>query len=119
VVSGMIGALVSLASAQGTKKPAPTKEKPKPVAAEEKVISDIVVSPSGINQIASINDEIEKKWKANKIDPSERCTDHEFIRRASLDIIGRIATYKEIDQFMKDPPRERRSRLIERLLEND
>jgi hypothetical protein len=119
LVSGIVGALVSLASAQGTKKPTPSKEKPKTVSAEEKVISDIHVSSSGVSQIALINDEIEKKWKANKIEPSERCSDYEFIRRVSLDIIGRIATKKEIDTFMADPQRERRSRLIERLLESD
>jgi Protein of unknown function (DUF1549)/Protein of unknown function (DUF1553) len=117
VVSGVVGGLVSLASAQNAKKPAPSTAKP--VTGDQKVISDIVVSLSGIDQIAYINEAIEKKWQENKIEPSERCSDYEFIRRASLDIIGRIATVKEIDKFMSDPAPERRSRLIERLLESD
>src|SRR5205823_14200158 len=40
------------------------------------------------------------------------------VRRASLDIIGRIATLKEIDTFFKDSAERRRSLLIERLLES-
>jgi hypothetical protein len=69
-----------------------------------------------VEQVGFINETLEKSWKENKIVPSERCSDYEFIRRASLDIIGRIATVKEIDRFMRDPERTRRSRLIERLL---
>jgi len=88
VLSGILGGLVSLATAQDTKKPAKT------VAPGQKVISDIVVAVSGIDQVSYINEEIEKKWKENKIGPSDRCSDYEFIRRASLDIMGRIATGK-------------------------
>jgi hypothetical protein len=66
--------------------------------------------------VKMINDKLEATWKANSVVPAHYCTDHEFIRRASLDIIGRIATPAEIDEYMKDPPEKRRSLLIERLL---
>jgi hypothetical protein len=96
------------------------KDPPKaaPAKAAPKVI-DIFTGPSGFEQISAINQEIEKKWQENKITPSARCTDYEFIRRASLDIIGRIARPEEIRQFMKDPAQKRRSMLIERLLTSD
>jgi hypothetical protein len=120
VVIGLAGGMASLVSAQDAKKPVPPKSaKPKAAAHEQPMVSDIVVAPSGQEQIAIINQEIEKKWRENKLEPSPRCTDYEFIRRASLDVIGRIATPKEIDDFLKQPPRERRSRLIERLLASD
>lgn len=70
-------------------------------------------------QVRLINEKLAEKWQANKLKPSDRCTDHEFIRRASLDIIGRIATPKEIHQFFKDPPEVRRAWLIERLLKSE
>ncbi|MGF1578719.1 MAG: DUF1549 domain-containing protein [Gemmataceae bacterium] len=74
----------------------------------------------GTNEIDLINKEIAKAWKDNEITPSERCSDFEFIRRASLDIIGRIATIDELKVYMKkDPPKFRRSRLIARLLKSD
>src|SRR5262245_48692325 len=92
--------------------PAQTKTDPKPT------ITDVLVGPSGQEQIGYINELLEKGWKDNKITPSDRCTDHEFIRRASLDIIGRIAKVHEINEFMKWEPSKRRSRLIEKLLES-
>ena len=63
-----------------------------------------------------INQQLEATWKADKVVPSRYATDHEFIRRVTLDIIGRIATPKEIEQLLKDPTTKRRSMLIERLL---
>jgi hypothetical protein len=71
------------------------------------------------DQVRRINEMIATQWKANNITPSKPCTDHEFIRRASLDIIGRIATPAEIKKFMDDPPPTRRAMLIDRLLQSD
>jgi hypothetical protein len=113
VVIAIAGGLVSAAGAQNAKK-AGLAKKPK------ETITDILALSSGAEQeVRFINQEIEKKWQENKVEPSERCSDYDFIRRASLDLIGRIARRKEIDDFMKDPPRERRSRLIERLLASE
>ncbi len=66
-----------------------------------------------------INTKIREGWAANKITPSARASDYEFIRRASLDIIGRIARPDEIARFLKDPATTRRSQLIDRLLASD
>jgi hypothetical protein len=76
---------------------------------------------SSLNEMVSaINKKSEEKWKENKIVPSRYADDYEFIRRASLDIIGRIAKPEEIREFMKDPKdTRRRSKLINRLLESD
>jgi len=66
-----------------------------------------------------INEKIEASWTANKITPSGYCDDYEFIRRASLDIIGRSARPDEIRTYMKDPADKRRSMVIERLLKHE
>src|SRR5262245_41557337 len=50
-----------------------------------------------------INEKLDAVWKANKIKPTEPCNDYEFIRRTSLDIIGRIATPGEVSAYLKDP----------------
>ncbi len=73
----------------------------------------------GAEQIELINHHLQLGWDANKLDPSERCSDYEFIRRASLDIIGRIATYPEIKAYMAQPETTRRSWLIEKLLASE
>ncbi len=66
-----------------------------------------------------IDTKLDEGYKANKVTHSHFITDHEFIRRASLDIIGRIATPAEIDRFLKDSPDRRRSLLIDRLLKSE
>src|SRR5262249_44935785 len=63
-----------------------------------------------------INETLAAAWKANKLTPSRRIDDYEFIRRATLDIIGRVAKPAEIEQYFKDPAGTRRAWLIERLL---
>jgi len=63
-----------------------------------------------------INKHLAEAWQANKLTPADKCSDYEFIRRASLDIIGRIAKLDEIDRYMKDPPSVRRQMLVDRLL---
>src|SRR5712692_6293034 len=70
-------------------------------------------------QVKVVNDQIAAEWKANNLTPSSRASDYEFIRRATLDIIGRIATLKEIKTYMDDPERTRRALLIERLLDSE
>jgi hypothetical protein len=69
-------------------------------------------------QSRRIDQELAKQWQANHLSPSRPTTDFEFIRRASLDIIGRIATPDEIKRFLNDPARSRRTMLIERLLDS-
>jgi hypothetical protein len=70
-------------------------------------------------QVRVINEQIRAQWKVNGIEPSRRTTDYEFIRRVTLDIIGRIATPAEIKRFMTDPPNLRRSMLVQRLLDSE
>jgi hypothetical protein len=74
-------------------------------------------SQGGTQHVTFIDEQITRMWKENKTYPSDRCTDYEFIRRASLDIIGRIPTVKEIGTFMNHPAEKRRSWLINEMLE--
>jgi hypothetical protein len=66
-----------------------------------------------------INERLEATWAANKVVPTRYVDDYEFIRRASLDIIGRIAKPAEIQQYLKDPRDTRRALLIDRLLASE
>ena len=45
-------------------------------------------------------------------------SDMAFIRRASVDLIGRIPTVVEIHEYQSWPAAERRSRLVEKLIEH-
>jgi len=50
--------------------------------------------------------------------PSEECTDAEFLRRASLDAIGVLPTIEETRLFLADTGKDKRARLIDRLLKH-
>ncbi len=48
--------------------------------------------------------------------PSDLCTDSEFLRRASLDTIGRLPTPDEARAFLAEPSADKRAKWIEQLL---
>ena len=56
------------------------------------------------------------KLKRLRTNPSPLCEDSVFVRRAFLDAIGRIPTSDEAKSFVQDKNPEKRSRLIDHLL---
>jgi hypothetical protein len=68
---------------------------------------------------ATINQHFNAYWREHKITASQPCTDHEFLRRVSLDLIGRIPTVAEMEAYLKDAPEQRRRLLIDRLLKHE
>jgi hypothetical protein len=103
------------------KKPSQEKKNPpqEKRPAEEKISQSTMSTFGSHPQVKVIDDQISAEWKVNNLKPSDRASDYEFIRRASLDIIGRIATPAEIKKFFEDPDRTRRAFLIERLLDSE
>jgi hypothetical protein len=57
------------------------------------------------------------KLKKLRITPCGQCGDEEFLRRATIDIVGLLPTEEEYQQFLADPAADRRAKLIDRLLE--
>ena len=51
--------------------------------------------------------------------PSEPCTDSQFLRRAYLDVIGRLPSSEEARRFLMDGSVEKRSALIDDLLNRE
>jgi hypothetical protein len=64
-----------------------------------------------------IDDQIFAKLRTLRMNPSELCTDSEFIRRVSLDLLGVLPTAEEARAFVHDPRNNKRARLVERWLE--
>nr|WP_146516773.1 DUF1549 and DUF1553 domain-containing protein [Rubripirellula amarantea] len=60
---------------------------------------------------------VERKLQQLRITPSGQCTDEEFIRRATIDIVGLLPTEEEYHEFIADVGDDKRARLIDRLLE--
>src|SRR5262249_41484628 len=57
------------------------------------------------------------KLKMLSIQPSELCTDQEFIRRAHLDLCGILPTPEDVKKFLADNNKDKRAKLIDALLE--
>jgi hypothetical protein len=57
-----------------------------------------------------------KQWAALGVERSPRCSDAEFIRRASLDITGTLPNQGEVKVFIANPDTDKRARLIDQLL---
>jgi hypothetical protein len=63
-----------------------------------------------------IDERVHAKLRKLRIAPSELCADHEFIRRASLDIAGVLPGRAEVEAFVADPDPAKREKLVDALL---
>ncbi len=63
-----------------------------------------------------IDQQVLAQLRQLNLEPSERCSDSEFIRRAFLDTVGTIPTAEEVEAFLKDESANKRSVLIDSLL---
>jgi len=131
ILAGLLVCLAAPGLAQTPTKTDPDKPKATPTPPEKGValpmptFPKLTIASKGAevaDQVKVINDMLatgKTGWAANKIVPAGFVDDHEFIRRASLDIIGRIAKPEEIDHYLRDPQDKRRSMLIDRLLDSE
>jgi hypothetical protein len=71
---------------------------------------------SAIPQVAAIDKGIAEGWAAAAIKPARPASDDEFLRRAYLDLVGRIPTVQEARAFLGTKEHDRRGKLVEYLL---
>jgi hypothetical protein len=68
-----------------------------------------------------VNNEIDKlvheRHQKLGILPSGTCSDEEFMRRASIDLIGRLPTAEMAKKFLADTRADKRAKLVDELLE--
>lgn len=58
------------------------------------------------------------RLKQLQIEASPQCSDAEFLRRVRLDVTGRLPTPEEVRTFLADPDPNKRTRLIDTLLDS-
>lgn len=71
-------------------------------------------SPPEYNYVDTL---VDQKLQQLQYLPAETCSDSEFLRRVSLDVIGILPTVEETRAFLADSSPDKRSRLIDGLLE--
>ena len=64
-----------------------------------------------------IDDRVWETLQRLKLTPSEPAPDHKFLRRAYIDILGRVPTVEEARAFLEDTSEDKRDRLVDMLLD--
>jgi hypothetical protein len=62
---------------------------------------------------------VNQKLEKLRIEPSSRCTDEEFLRRATIDLVGLLPTEAEYEEFTQTMTTDKRQQLVDRLLERE
>ncbi|GIX05350.1 MAG: hypothetical protein KatS3mg114_1219 [Planctomycetaceae bacterium] len=73
---------------------------------------------SGDAIIDFINQQIRQGWQDNDVQPSPVAEDAEWCRRVYLDLVGHIPPLEELEAFLQDKDKNKRAKLIDRLLED-
>ena len=116
----------SSANERAVQKPALPAKKSAP--ARKKARPDIKFSPSnpyedGETDFSASKNPIDAAvadhLKSRGLKPAKRCSDAVFIRRATLDIAGRIPTAEEVEKFLDDKSPRKREVLVDSLLASE
>lgn len=59
-----------------------------------------------------------RAWEEAGVKPAAKTNDFEFIRRATLDLTGRVPTPERVQQFVADTHPDKRRQLVEELLQS-
>lgn len=68
---------------------------------------------------AEIDALLAKDWAANNLTPNAPADDSIFVRRIYLDVVGRIPTSREAEEFLASREEGRRAALIDNLLDSE
>jgi hypothetical protein len=85
--------------------------------------SQFLALPKGLKYEAApeepvnyIDQLVAEKLKKIRLNPSPLCTDEEFLRRVSIDLVGLLPSYEEYQAFMEDQDLHKREKKIDELL---
>lgn len=94
-----------------------------PAGAAEEVIASAANAPTRPAadstlppEVELINQAIAQGWTDENLVASPAASDGEWCRRVYLDILGRVPTVTELRQYFSDRKRDKRERLVDRLL---
>lgn len=109
--------------AQSKKKPAAKKPAEPPTPVPKRLVTIAKVDPNTRTQVlasaAKIDKLVEDNYAKHKVQPNALTSDEQFVRRIYLDITGRIPTYRQVKLFLNTTGKEKRSLLIDSLLNTD
>lgn len=85
--------------------------------------TQLIVLPKGLQFVWNeaeeqnyVDEHMHQKFRKLRINPSELCSDEEFLRRATLDIAGVVPTVEEYHQFLADTDPQKRDKVVDELI---
>ncbi len=88
----------------------PVAAKVAPAPAPAKPPGPVLMTPAEVDKLTA------DLWQAAGVTPAAVSYDAEFLRRVSIDVIGRIPTLEEAERFLADKSPDKRVRLCDQLL---
>ncbi len=79
----------------------------------------VMAAPDAANEAAKIDAILQNDWKKHKLQPNPAADDNTFVRRIYLDLIGRIPTTREAEDFIHSKEADKRAKLIDKLLASE
>ncbi len=76
-------------------------------------------APTLPQQVQTIDELIQRGWQDFEVRPAKSVDDATWCRRVYLDVIGRIPKIDELNEFVADKDKDKRAKLVERLLHDD
>lgn len=83
------------------------------------MFSSMVVAQPYFSQVERIDSLVAEVWNDYEVKPSPPATDSEWCRRLYLDLLGRIPTVDEVEQFVQSKESGKREDLVNELLYDD
>lgn len=78
---------------------------------------DLQYTPTSEQPANYIDELVLEKLKKIRVNPSELCTDEEFVRRVYVDLVGLVPTEEEFNKFVNDKAADKRAKLIDELID--
>jgi hypothetical protein len=92
---------------------------PRAVAAEPACVPAAADSTDALSveQLTALIDrELATAWARDNVTPAEPATDAEFLRRLSLDVVGKIPAVAELQEFLEEASADKSPAAVERML---
>ncbi len=85
---------------------------------EEPALNPAAYTLSTDSNSRLIDEQVNKKLRQLRMQPSPRCSDEEFIRRVSIDLTGLLPTAERYQQFMEQSSPDKRAQLVDELIDS-
>jgi hypothetical protein len=79
----------------------------------------IPADPNLAQAAAKIDEIVEIGLKAKNVPPNALANDEQFVRRVYLDLVGRIPTKEETQEFLSDTSSSKRAKVIDKLIASE